>query len=199
MVKTDDQPDRARPRAVVAADRPHRPIAVHCSSGRLAQPVRIHSGTWALRKELVHIRSRTWVLRTGLVHSRSGSWARRRRLVRRHNHNRALRTRLLHIHSHRGDLCTQLLHWSAREASRKPARLQHQCRRRRAPHKRTAPQHSQCTSMTMLLLLQQQQVVGSSCYHSLTRALPIQYFIIAYGCLKRKCGSVSACINFVPN
>ena len=51
--------------------------------------------------------------------------------------------------------------------------------------------------MTMLLLLQQQQVVGSSCYHSLTRALPIQYLIIADDCLKRKCGSVSACINFV--
>ena len=71
MIKTDDQPDRARPRAVVAAAQPHRPIAVHCSSAGLAQRVRIHSHTWALRTGAVRIHSRTGALRTGAVHIRN--------------------------------------------------------------------------------------------------------------------------------
>jgi hypothetical protein len=172
----NDRADRARLRAVGAAARPHRPPAVHCSSGGLAQPAHIHSGTWALRTGpvhirsrtcvlrmgLVHIRSRTWVLRTGLVHIRSRTWLLRTGRIHIHRHRGVLRTRPYHTHGHSRALRTRLLHWSAPPASRRPARLQHQCRRRRALHKRTAPQRSQCASMTMLLLLQQEQVVGRS-------------------------------------
>jgi hypothetical protein len=120
----NDQPDRARPRAVVAAAQPHRPIAVHCSSAGLAQRVRFRTHTWALRTGAVRIRIPTWVLRTdavhtrsrtaaprtGPVHNRSRSWARRIRVVRLHSHSRVLRTPLFHIHCRSRGLRTQLLH-----------------------------------------------------------------------------------------
>ena len=52
--------------------------------------------------------------------------------------------------------------------------------------------------MTMLLLLLcQEQVVGSSFLNSSSRALPIQYLIIADDRLTRKCGSVSTCTDFI--
>ena len=51
--------------------------------------------------------------------------------------------------------------------------------------------------MTMLLLLCQKQVVGSSFLNSSSRALPIQYLIIADDRLTRKCGSVSTCTDFI--
>src|SRR4249920_4226573 len=51
--------------------------------------------------------------------------------------------------------------------------------------------------MTMLLLLCQEQVVGSSFLNSSSRALPIQYLIIADDRPKRKCGSVSTCADFI--
>ena len=89
----NDQPDRARPRAVVAAAQPHRPIAVHCSSAGLAQrgpfPYPYLGPTYGrgpypypnlgLRTDAVHTRSRTAAPRTGPVHNRSRSWARRTR------------------------------------------------------------------------------------------------------------------------
>jgi hypothetical protein len=51
------QRDRAQPRAVVAAVQPHTPIGVHCSSPGLAQRVRIHTHTLALRRGAVCTRS----------------------------------------------------------------------------------------------------------------------------------------------
>jgi hypothetical protein len=54
--------------------------------------------------------------------------------------------------------------------------------------------------MTMLLLLCQEQLVGSSFLNSSSRALPIQYLIIADDRLTRKCGSggsVSTCTDFI--
>jgi hypothetical protein len=52
--------------------------------------------------------------------------------------------------------------------------------------------------MTMLLLLCQEQVVGSSSFlNSSSRALPIQYLIIADDRLTRKCGSASTCADFM--
>jgi hypothetical protein len=51
--------------------------------------------------------------------------------------------------------------------------------------------------MTMLLLLCQKQVVGSSFLNSSSRALPIQHLIIADDRLTRKCGSVSTCADFI--
>jgi hypothetical protein len=51
--------------------------------------------------------------------------------------------------------------------------------------------------MTRLLLLCQEQVVGSSFLNSSIRALPIQYLIIADDRLTRKCGSESTCTDFI--
>ena len=55
--RRNGQPDRAQPRAVVAAVQPHTPIGVHCSSPGLAQRVRIHTHTLALRRGPVCTRS----------------------------------------------------------------------------------------------------------------------------------------------
>jgi hypothetical protein len=49
----------------------------------------------------------------------------------------------------------------------------------------------------MLLLRCQEQVVGSSFLNSSSRALPIQYLIIADDRPTRKCGSVSTCADFI--
>jgi hypothetical protein len=157
----NDQSDRARRPAVVAAAQSHRPTPVHCNSGGVAQPVHIHSHIWALRMDVVHIHTRTWALRMGLVHIRT--WVPHMGLVHIHSHRRALRMLLFHIHGHSPAPRTRLLHSLALAERRRPARLREQRRRRRAPHKRTAHQRSQSASMTMLPLLQQERVVGSSC------------------------------------
>jgi hypothetical protein len=191
--------DRARPRAAAAAAQPHRPSVVRCSTAGLAQPIRIHSRTWALRKAVVHIHSRTLAPRTGPLHTGSHSLERRTGRVRIHSRSLALRMVLVRIHlrilarhtqpphtrSHRRARHmrrfrshlhiqarhTLLLHYRAPQhrapqASRRPVRLRRRYRHRPAPHKPTAPQRSRHASMTTLLP-QQEQVIGSSCQHSI--------------------------------
>jgi hypothetical protein len=120
-----------------------------------------HIRTWALRTRPVHIRSRTLAQRMRSVRIRPDTRLLRMALVHMRRHSRLLRTRRFRIPGRRA-LRTPLLHWLGPPASRKPVRLQRQCRRLQAPHRLTVLQRSQRASMTTLLLLQQEQVVGSS-------------------------------------